>query len=122
MQAKRSVPRILSYGIITIATLIIFQIYWYAPWRLDSLAFLIWPVLLLAMPLLIAGFAFALQRGPSGRSIVYAGLLLLISISGLPYLHQWPSLSTAAARGASYRALDALEVWYIWVVIPFWFC
>src|SRR5262247_2516939 len=119
MQRTRSVPRVLSYGIIGIATLIIFQIFWYAPWRLDPPAFLMRPVLFLAVPLLMAGFAFALQRGPSGRSIIFAGLLLLIGISSLPYLHQWPTLSTSAARGASYRALDALEVWYIWAAIPF---
>jgi hypothetical protein len=122
MQTTRSVPRILSYGIILLAILIICQIYWYAPWTLDPLAFLIRPVFFLALPLLIAGFAFALQSGPSGRSIAFAGLLLLIGISSMPYLLSWPSLYTEAGRGAIYHALDALEAWYIWVAIPFWFC
>jgi hypothetical protein len=122
MQTKRSVLRILSYGIIGITILIICQIYWYAPWVLDPLAFLIRPVLFFALPLLLAGFAFALQRAPSGRSIVYAGVLLLIGISSIPFLHEWPSLYTTAARRESYQALDALEAWYIRVSIPFWFC
>jgi hypothetical protein len=122
MQAKRSVPRILSYGIIGIAILITYQIYWYAPWRLNPLAFLIRPVLFLALPLLLAGFAFMLQRGSSGRSIAYATLLLLIAISSIPFLLEWPSISTAIDRDESYQVLDALEAWYIWVSIPFWFC
>jgi hypothetical protein len=71
---------------------------------------------------LIAGFAFALQRAPSGRSIVYAGVLLAIGISSLPFLHEWPTLNSTSAREDSYQALDALEAWYIWVAIPFWFC
>jgi hypothetical protein len=122
VQIKRGVPRIISYGIMGIAVLIICQLYWYAPWALDPLAFLIRPVLFLGLPLLIAGFAFGLQRAASGRSIVYAVVLLLISISSLPFLHEWPSLYTAAARRESYQALGALEAWYIRVSIPFWFC
>jgi hypothetical protein len=122
MHSKRSVPRILSYAIMIFALLIIAQLYWYAPWRLDPLAFLIRPVFFLAVPLLLAGFAFALQRTPSGRSIVFAAVLLLIALSGIPFLLSWPSLSTEGGRAASDRALAALEAWYIWVAIPFWFC
>jgi hypothetical protein len=122
MQTKRSVPRLLSYGIIGIAILIIAQIYWHAPWFLDPLAFLMRPVLFLALPLLLAGFAFALQKTPSGRSIVFAGVLLLIGIGSLPFLHSWPSLYNQGAQRASYQALDSLEAWYIRVAIPFWFC
>jgi hypothetical protein len=122
MQIKQTVPRFLSYGIIGIALFIIYQLYWYAPWALNPLAFLIRPALFLAVPLLIAAFAFALQRAPSGRSIVYAGVLLVIGISSLPLLHEWPALYTATAREDSYQALGALEAWYIWVALPFWFC
>src|SRR5262245_11644435 len=122
MQTKRTVPRFLSYGIIGVAMLIIYQLYWYAPWALNPLAFLIRPTVFLALPLLVAGFAFALQRAPSGRSIAYAGVLLAIGISSLPFLHEWPVLYTATAQEDSYQALEALEAWYIWVAIPLWFC
>jgi hypothetical protein len=122
MQTKRRVPRLFSYGIICVAILIICQIYWYTPWRLNPLLFLIQPLLFLALPLLIAGFAFPLQRAQSGRSIVYAAILLLIGISSMPFLLELPIVYDTTSREASYRALDALEAWYIRVSIPFWFC
>jgi hypothetical protein len=122
MQTKRSVPRVLSYGIIGLAVLIIGQIYWFAPWFLNPVAFLIRPVVFFALPLLLAGFAYAFQRRPSGRSIVYAGVLLLIGIGSLPLLHDWPPIYNETSWSGSYQALDTLEVWYLWVSIPFWFC
>jgi hypothetical protein len=122
MQTKRSVPRLLSYGIIGMAVLIIGQIYWFTPWRVDPLAFLLRPVFFLALPLLLAGFAFALQRGHSGRSIVFAAILLLIGLSSMPLLLSLPSIYNEADRRQSYQVLNDLEAWYILVAIPFWFC
>ena len=122
MHTNRSVPRILGYAIIGIAFLIICQIYWYAPWKMNPLVFLIQPLLFLVLPLLIAGFAFALQRAPSGRAIAYAAVLLLIGISSMPLLLDWSVVYDPATRGANYQALDALQAWYIRVSIPFWFC
>jgi len=114
--------RIISFGIVALSILNGCQLYWYAPWRYDAIAFLIRPLLCLVVPLFIAGFVLMMKPPPRWPHMFFPCMLLIIGGVSLLLLHGWPSGYTAKVREDSYRMLSALEAGYLLASAPFLGC
>jgi hypothetical protein len=122
MHRQTIAHRIISFSIVALSILIGCQLYWYAPWRYDAIAFLIRPLLCLAIPLFITGFVLMVKSPVRWPHMIFPCILLMIGGVSLMLLHDWPSQYIATAWEDSYQMLAALEAGYLLMCGPFIVC
>ena len=114
--------RIISFSIVALSRLNGGQLYWYAPWRYNAIAFLIRPLLCLVIPLFVTGFVLMVKSPLRWPHMIFPCILLTIGGVSLMLLHDWPTGNTTTTWEDSYQMLSAFEAGYLLVGGPFLFC